>query len=86
MCIGTRNTQSPRPQRPPESAWRGAVSPARSGCERARSQLTVKSPARSWPTPSRTATSDARALRAAREDACLEVSHASAAAFMPLGA
>ena len=27
-----------------------------------------------------------RALRAAREDACLEVSHASAAAFMPLGA
>ena len=33
MCIGTRNTQSPRPQRPPESAWRGAVSPARSGCK-----------------------------------------------------
>ena len=65
-------------------AGRSAASQGSSA--RARSELTVKSPARSWPSPSRTATSGARALRAAREDACLEVSHASAAAFMPLGA
>jgi len=84
--VTNRCGHSPGAQGSKGTAWRGAVLPARGGCERARNQLTVKSPARSWPTPSRTATSDARALRAAREDACLEVSHASAAAFMPLGA
>ena len=86
MHAGTRLSHSSGSQGAPESAWRGAVVRARSGCERARSQLTVKSPPRSWPSPSRTATSGARDLRAARRDACLEASHASAAAFMPLGA
>ena len=86
MHAGTRLSHSSGSQGAPESACRGSVSPARGGCGRARSQLTVKSPARSWPSPTRTATSDARALRAAREEACLEASHASAAAYMPLGA